>query len=43
MRESSEMTGWVAEMLFMIILACNRPHIAEYEVYWPMGFQLINP
>ena len=39
------MAGWIAEMLFMLsllILLCNGQNIAEYEVYWLMGFPIIN-
>jgi len=35
----------MAEMLFMLffayILLCNGQNIAEYEVYWLMGFPII--
>jgi len=34
------MAGWIAEML--PILLCNEQNIAEYEVYWLMGFPIIN-
>ena len=39
------MAGWIAEMLFRLlfaILLCNGQNIAEYELYWLMGFPIIN-
>ena len=39
----SVMTGWIAEMLFMLILLCNEKNITEYKVYWFMDAQIINP
>ena len=36
------MAGWIAEMLFMLILLYNRQNIAEYKAYWLMGFPIIN-
>jgi len=40
------MAGWIAEMLFMLFfayIAVNGRNIAEYEAYWLMGVQIINP
>jgi len=31
------------QTLFMLLLLCNGPTIAEYEAYWLMGFQIISP
>ena len=39
----SLMAGWIAEILFMLILLCNRQNIAEYKVYWLMGVPIIDP
>ena len=39
----SVMAGWIAEMLFMLILLCNGQNIAEYEAYWLIGVPIINP
>ena len=38
----SVMAVWIAEVLFMFILLCNRQNIAAYEAYWFMGFPIIN-
>jgi len=37
----SIIAGWIAEMLFMLILLCNGQNTAEYEVYWCMGVLII--
>ena len=34
----SVMAGWIAEMPML----CNGQNIADYEVYWLMGFPIIN-
>jgi len=38
----SVMAGWIAEMLFMLIFACNGQNIAEYEANWLIGAPIIN-
>jgi len=39
----SVMAGWITEVLFMLILLCNRQNITAYETYWLMGISIINP
>ena len=38
----SVVAGLIIEVLFMLIMLCNGPKIAEYEAYYIMSFPLIN-